>query len=189
MNNEKNNGSSSEQGVEFTQNQLRDLHEQNRNRVEKAAEKQVDRHEQADSARHEIEKVTIEKEAKKHEKAHEQSPAERKHNTKAARKKAYTAIVKQTQTELPTLSRAFSKVIHNPVVDKVSETLGNTVARPNAVLSGAVFAFLLTIAVYVIARLNGYPLTGTETIAAFIIGWLLGNVYDFLKVMVTGRRP
>lgn len=188
MNNEKRTDSNNEQEVEFNKDHPRDLQEQQRNRIETAAEKSVDRHGEADKARHEIEKATAEKESKKQEKTAEQSPVERKADNKSARKKAYDSIMKQTQAELPAPSRAFSKVIHNPVVDKASEFAGKTIARPNAILSGAAFAFLLTVIVYVIAKLNGYPLTGTETIAAFILGWVMGNMYDFFKVMISGQR-
>jgi hypothetical protein len=85
-------------------------------------------------------------------------------------------------------SRAFSKVIHNKTVEQVSAAVGSTVARPNAILSGAVFAFLLTLAVYLIAKNLGYPLSGFETIGAFALGWILGILYDFFKVMITGRK-
>lgn len=175
--------------VEFSQNELDKHQERLKSERERSAERG---HETAkdreDSARHEIEKATAEKESKKHEKTAEQSAVERKVNTKAARKKAYTSIMKQTQAELSAPSRAFSKFIHNPAVEKISEVAGNTIARPNAMLSGATFAFLLTLAVYLIARFNGYPLSGTETIAAFIAGWILGNLYDFFKTMATGKR-
>jgi hypothetical protein len=36
--------------------------------------------------------------------------------------------------------------------------------------------------------MNGYPLSGTETIATFIGGWGLGLIFDFFKVMITGKR-
>lgn len=85
-------------------------------------------------------------------------------------------------------ARAFSKVIHNKAVEKVSDVGAATVARPNAILSGAIFAFVLTLGVYLIAKHLGYPLSGFESIGAFILGWILGIVYDFLKVMITGRK-
>ena len=143
---------------------------------------------QAQDARHEIEKITTEQEPKKQEKADTAPAHEKIVDTKVARKKAYESIMHQARSEMSAPSRAFSKVIHNPVIEKTSELAGKTIARPNAILSGAVFAFLLTTLVYLIARLNGYPLTGTETIASFIIGWILGNVYDFVRAAFTGRH-
>lgn len=145
------------------------------------------REKSADNARREIETITAEREPGKRESEPVQH-AERKIDSTATRKKAYTAIMKQTQAEMSTPERAFSRVIHNPVIEKVSDIAGNTIARPDAILSGAVFAFILTLAIYILAKQSGYPLTGTETIAAFIIGWAIGNIYDFAKVMMRGRR-
>ncbi len=161
-----------------------------RSELERAAERGHENQERkAESARHEIERATAEKEQAKQEKVAEKPASpERQLNTKAARKKAFNDIMDQTQSELSAPSRAFSKVIHNPAVEKASEALGATVARPNAILSGASFSFLFTLAIYLIARMNGYPLSGSETIAAFVGGWGLGLIFDFFKVMITGRR-
>lgn len=101
---------------------------------------------------------------------------------------SYNATMDEVRTHMSAPSKAFSKVIHNKVVDGVSNAVGSTVARPNAILSGAVFAFVLTLAIYLVAKNLGYPLSGFETIGAFILGWILGILYDFLKVMITGRK-
>ena len=95
--------------------------------------------------------------------------------------------MKQLQTELPPAQRAFSKVIHNPVVEKTSEIVGNTIARPNAILAGAMVAFFLVLAVYVVSKYYGYTLSGFETIGAFIGGWAIGMLYDYLRMMIIGR--
>ena len=84
--------------------------------------------------------------------------------------------------------RALSKVIHAPGIEKASETIGSTVARPNAILAGSVVAFVLVLGVYIIAKTLGYPLSGFETIAAFVVGWIIGTLYDFFKVMITGKK-
>jgi preprotein translocase subunit SecF len=188
-NNEKNTGYTGEQ-VEFSQTELGEHQERlAADKSHEAAEQLKENKESLESsARHEIERLTVEKEAPHHEKTAERSPAERPHNTKAARKKAYQSIMKQTQAELPLASRAFSKVIHNPAIEKTSEVVGSTIARPNAILSGALFAFLITLLIYVVARANGYPLSGSETIAGFIVGWVIGMLYDFFRVMITGKK-
>lgn len=118
------------------------------------------------------------------------SPAERRTGPigKVQREASYHAVMKETRAHMSAPSRAFSKVIHNKAVEKASEVAASTVARPNAILSGAFFAFVLTLGVYVVAKNIGYPLSGFETIGAFILGWLLGLAYDFLKIMITGRK-
>lgn len=129
---------------------------------------------------------------KAHETAQEAAPEKEKPRTGRRSTKeleaSYDATMDEMRTHMSPSSRAFSKVIHNKVVDGVSSAVGSTIARPNAILSGAVFAFVLTLAVYLLAKNLGYPLSGFETIGAFILGWVLGILYDFLKVMITGRK-
>lgn len=101
---------------------------------------------------------------------------------------SYKRTIKEVQSELSTGSALFSKIIHNKFVEATSDAIGNTIARPNAILSGAVAAFALTLIIYTIAKTIGYALSGFETIAAFIIGWVFGIIYDYLRVMITGKK-
>lgn len=101
---------------------------------------------------------------------------------------SYTKTLKQVQSELPLNDRLFSKIIHTKMIERVSDLLGSTIARPNAVLSGAFFAFILTLLAYLTAKTIGYALSGSETIAAFILGWVIGIVYDYLHLLFTGRN-
>lgn len=167
--------------------ELREKHE----RVEiKSPERGVDdlHHEATEKA------ASIERDKEKQEHNQESSPAERRKGplSRAERKTkldaSYNATMSEVQTHMSAPSRAFSKVIHNKAVEKVSGVVGSTVARPNAILTGAVFAFVLTLGVYLLAKNLGYPLSGFETIGAFVLGWILGISYDFLKVMITGRK-
>ena len=116
------------------------------------------------------------------------APRRRRGISKKEKAASYNKHMKQMQAELPPAERAFSKVIHTPVIEKSSEFIGGTIARPNAILSGAVVAFFLVLAVYIVAKNLGYPLSGFETIGAFIIGWVIGVLYDYFKVLITGRK-
>jgi len=178
--------------------------EQNPADLEKAAAEQRERlrekHERVGEVSHEnlddIAKeareraASAEREKQPAEHDRQPSPAERRVGgpSKAEQKASFKATMTEVQSHMSAPSRTFSKVIHNPTVEKVSEVTGNTIARPNALLSGAIFAFLLTLAVYLVAKNIGYQLSGFESIGAFILGWIIGIVYDFLKVMVTGRQ-
>lgn len=119
----------------------------------------------------------------------EPSPAVRRGPiSKKERDASYNRTMKKVQSELSGPSRVFSKVIHNKTIEKVSDVAGATVARPNAVASGAVAAFLATLAVYYVAKDVGYQLSGFETIGAFAAGWLIGLLFDYFRVMITGKR-
>lgn len=114
---------------------------------------------------------------------------EHKHTiTKADRTQSFNTTMKEVRDQLSPAGRRFSKIIHQPTVERMSDAVGNTVARPNAILMGSLFAFLLTASLYVIARFNGYPLSGSETIASFILGWLIGLLVDYVRLLVIGKR-
>ena len=91
-------------------------------RAEKAGETS---HENLDEARHEaLERATsIEHEKTKVEREERQpSPAERRNHPigKAERDASFNATMTEIQTHMSAPSRAFSKVIHNKAVEKVS---------------------------------------------------------------------
>ena len=150
------------------------------------------------AARHEAEQVyeqaaeqeraTAEAERRQRETREQQRAERQRQASPAAQQERFDKTMAAVQSQLSPSSRAFSKVIHNPAIEKASEVTGNTVARPNALLSGAVAAFVLTLAIYLIARFNGYPLSGAESIAAFALGWLCGLAFDFVRMMMLGRR-
>jgi hypothetical protein len=106
---------------------------------------------------------------------------------KKARKKSLESTIKQVQVELEPSKRLISKFIHNRFVEIVSDFLAATLARPNAILAGSVVSFVLTLSVYVISKTIGYEISGFETIAAFILGWIIGILYDYLHLLITGK--
>ena len=128
-----------------------------------------------------IESKNIEKEQKK-------SPTGRGSINKRQKEKSFKQTMNQVQKELPPSKRVFSKIIHNNYNEKTSDIIGSTVARPNALFAGAFVAFILTILTYTVAKTMGYALSGFETIGAFIVGWMVGISYDYLKVLITGKK-
>ena len=106
----------------------------------------------------------------------------------ASRKSAYTATMRRIRGDMSSSAKAFSKFIHVPIVEKSSEIIGGTLARPNAVLAGSTSALIVVLALYVVARTYGYRLSGFETIGAFALGWVIGLIYDYVRVMALGRR-
>lgn len=177
----------SERGVEASDaagEQLKKLQEQ----VEKRSEKNENTGEKLESARKETQAAFSKEAGRETKQGGEPSAPRTSHATKRQRKDSYEATMRQIRSEMGAPSRTFSKVIHNPAVEKVSEVFGNTAARPNAVLAGSVSATFLTLAIYLVAKHYGYRLSGFETIGMFLVGWLLGLVYDYTRIMMSGRR-
>jgi hypothetical protein len=163
--------------------------EQLRDNLEKVGE---EAHENVDEIRHEaLERATSTEKRKVDEEDHLSSPAERRRSgpiSRQEREASFKSTMNEVQNQMSGPSRIFSRVIHNKAIEKASDITADTIARPNAMLSGSIFAFILTLGVYITARNMGYPLSGFESIGAFVLGWTIGIIYDFLKVMVTGRR-
>lgn len=110
------------------------------------------------------------------------------HATKRQRNDSYERTMRQIQSEMNASSRTFSKVIHNKTVERVSDVIGSSAARPNAVLAGSVAATFVTLFVFVIAKQYGYQLSGFETIGTFVLGWSLGLVYDYALLLFPRKR-
>jgi len=176
---------------EFNPEALNDAANERREQLRETLEKSPEQnHENLEDVRREaLENATSVEEEKKHEER-ETSPAERRTGpiSKQEREASYKATMDEIQTHMSPASRAFSKIIHNKAVEKTSEAVGNTVARPNAILAGSLCAFVLTLGVYLLAKNMGHELSGFETIGAFALGWIIGLGYDFVKTMITGRK-
>lgn len=108
--------------------------------------------------------------------------------TKQQKKAEYANTMSAIRSEMSAPARTFSKLIHAPVVEQASAVIGNTVARPNALLAGSTTAFVAVALIYIIAKRYGYPLSGFESIGAFGIGWLLGITFDYIRLLIKGSR-
>jgi len=144
---------------------------------------------QAQKAKHEAleQAISVERGSSEHKKT-PSSTTKRRGISKKERDASFHQRMKSVQKDMSTSERAFSKFIHVRPVEKASEVIGSTVARPNAILSGAVVAFVAVLVIYLTAKYFGYPLSGFETIGAFIVGWIIGLLYDFFRVMLTGKK-
>jgi len=112
--------------------------------------------------------------------ADDDQPEAETYITKADKNRAYNLSLKRVQRQLGAPGRSFSRLIHNPAVERVSETLEKTIARPSAVLGGSLFATVgLAIMLYA-ARRNGFALSGSELALFLAIGWLVGLLSELL---------
>ena len=118
---------------------------------------------------------------KQKEIAHHEAPKALRHNS-------YKQTMKTVQSQMSPASQSFSKIIHNPTIEKASEAIGATVARPNALLAGSICAFLAVASLYATAKFVGFSLSGFETIGAFILGWIIGLGYDLIRLTISGKR-
>lgn len=156
-----------------------------------SAETLPDQSEAAEKARSKVEREAISgKEAGKEQKSGGEPDAAPKRPTVSREEKQaeYQKTMHSVRKQMSSPSRGFSKAIHQPAVEKASHIAGSSIARPNAILWGSMTAFVVVLGVYLLARYNGFRLSGTETIAAFIIGWIIGMLVDFLRFTFKRRR-
>lgn len=158
------------------------LREQHESKVERANETSVE------AARAEVENAVSHE--TQPESTIEKAHPERRRGMISRKEKdvSYAATMRDIEGHMTPASRAFSRLIHNKTVERLSDTLGGTVARPNAILAGAIAAFLFSLITLLIAKHYNYRLSGFEAIGAFAAGWLIGILYDFFRVMITGKR-
>ena len=108
--------------------------------------------------------------------------------SKASLKQSFGKTMTRVRSELSPQERVFSKFIHLPGIEKASDIVASTVARPDAIVSGSVCALIITGGLYITARYFGFSLSGSETMAAFVIGWLIGILFDVTKGAIKHKR-
>ena len=137
----------------------------------------------AEQARETIEHQNLEPEPANAPEA-EATPASRIHHALNHRLN-YSQTLASVQRKLSPLSRSFSHVVHTPVVEKTSEALESTVARPSVLLGTTWTALIVGTIFYLTARHYGYTLSGSELLFSFVVGALLGltleGVWNTLK--------
>ena len=101
---------------------------------------------------------------------------------------SYAKTIERVQSEMDTTSRLFSKVIHNNIIEKISTIIGVTIARPDSMLFGSALAFIFSLLAYFIAKQMGYRLSGSETIISFCVGWVIGIIYDYIKLLFKSKK-
>lgn len=180
------------EGKEFNDKALEAARQEHQERLDESRRERAEAQQErsVEQARAEVEQAAHEKE-KTHENTVETARSQEKKErrvTKRDKDNSYKTIMVDAERHMTPAGRSFSRFIHNPVIEKTSEVVGGSIAKPNAILAGSVFAFLFTLAIYAVARMYGYPLSGAETIASFAVGWLFGQLFDYFRVMITGKR-
>lgn len=160
--------------AEMAREQLKNLEHQ--------GEKSENKAEQIETARHEIERQPeAEPEPDTSEQAKDTRPV-----TRLDKEVSYKHTMQTLQRHMTPATRTFSKVIHNPVVDKVSAVAGKTVLRPSVTVGATGAALLFGGTLYIAARFYGFALSGSEFIMAMIVGGLVGLLVEAVYKAVRG---
>lgn len=112
-------------------------------------------------------------------------------NTKQLKKSAYHKIIKQAQLHLSGSEKNFSKFIHKPSVEKISDVSSKTIARPTSLLFGSIFAFIASLIFYFVSKRSGFEYNYILFSLMFIGGYFVGLIFEtifWLFRKPSGRR-
>lgn len=108
--------------------------------------------------------------------------------TKQQKTQAFQRTMSQARSHLNPVSRLFSLFIHLRPLEHLSSTLGATLARPLAILCGALGMVIAIVILYGTAKTVGYAVSGSEGIIGFILGWSCGVIIDVVRSLLSKRR-
>lgn len=145
-------------------------------------EKSINRHaEQLESIRRGIEKQALSKEhLDQTAEANPHNPDYQPHITRQIKAQTYKNTLKNIQARLPKMQANFSKFIHQPKIESISEVGAKTIARPSGIFSGSLIALIGSIVIIVIAKRIGFYVTPAVFAALFIFGFLIGLIIELL---------
>jgi hypothetical protein len=93
---------------------------------------------------------------------------------RAVKSQAYKKLMGHIQRQLPKNQRSFSKFVHRPSVEAVSEFSSKTIARPSGLLGSGISALLGSLIVLWVSRHYGFSYNFTVFIGLVVIGFALG---------------
>lgn len=99
---------------------------------------------------------------------------------KQAKQTAYKQTMSSVRRHLPKSERRFSKVIHQPAVQAISEFSSKTVARPSGFLAGGLAALVGSSLLLWTARHYGFTYNFTTFAVLFVAGYLVGVLAELL---------
>lgn len=97
---------------------------------------------------------------------------------RTVKKKAYKKELHRIQSKLPKPQRSFSKFIHAPTVEAVSEVSSKTVARPSGLLGGGIAAFAGTSILVLVSRHYGFTYNFFVFIVLLVAGFFVGLIIE-----------
>lgn len=100
----------------------------------------------------------------------------------------YGRTLSYVRNRLGGSDKTFSKVIHQPFVEKTSDVLEKTIARPSGILFGGVFSFVGSLAAYLLAKRLGGELPNSVFAIFFVGGFFAGLLIELVWRLVKMKK-
>ncbi len=158
-------------------NEAKRHHERLNDNREKAAENAQNNHREAETIRREVQEKAISGAEYHKPQSEQRQPAPPR--TKQDKTHAFDTIMHHTHQNMSKPERVFSNVIHTPAIEKTSEVLGKTIARPSGITGATVAAVIGLLPIYSVARFAGFELSGSEMPLLLAVGFVTGLLAEW----------
>lgn len=143
---------------------------------------------EAERNNNETDRNRLKQEAKKHaiELDNEDSSSEQDESKtivglhQSMKENSYKEELSKVQDNLKGPSRVFSKFIHNKSIEQISEVGAKTIARPSGLLGGSIVTFIGSLAVFWMAKYNGFHYNYSVMIILFVGGFIIGSIMELI---------
>lgn len=108
--------------------------------------------------------------------------------TQQLKKDGYKRSLKMIQSNLNLPDRTLSRIVHQPAVERVSNGLAKTVARPSAFLGGSMGALIGSAGLLYISKHNGFTYNYAVFLLLFVGGFFAGALVETLWKLTIGRK-
>ena len=96
-----------------------------------------------------------------------------------------TQTLDKVRKQLNTPERQFSKLLHNKIVEIISDIIGTTFARPSGLLFGGIFSLAGSLALLIICRFYGYEYSYSLGLACLAGGFIAGLLIEIIYRLFT----
>ncbi len=167
-----------ESGAETHSESLKQHHERLQKNHEKSVESGHERSQRTEEALKEVHEQAISGDEFQKPQAEVRQPHVA--NNKVEKERSFNTTMHHVRNNLSRTEKTFSKIIHKPVVEKTSEIVGATVARPSGIAGATIAAFIGLLLVYGVARFAGFELAGSEMPILLLIGFVAGLIIEWV---------
>lgn len=105
-----------------------------------------------------------------------------------ARSASFKKTLNTVQAAMPQYQRTFSRFLHFRPIEVISDILASIIFRPYATAFGVIIATIYMLLSYVYSLYVGFPFSGPEVLVVFLVGWIIGLLFELFRIMISGKR-
>lgn len=109
--------------------------------------------------------------------------------TRELKEDKYVKVIAAAQSQLKSAEKRFSRVIHQPVIERLSTSAADTVARPSGLLGGSIGALIGSVIVLFSAKHYGFAYNFLLFLFLFAAGFFAGLVFEVGYNILRKNRP